>query len=130
MTSGIGNAVGVRRTETCLIIWDSQPASEEVSSVPEASMEAHHPKGTVATQIQTDSISKFGADAFYDAGDQGCGEGPLDKIAVMMRKLEPNQTLEVRATDPSVAVDLPAWCRMTNCTLLKQEGDRYLIQRS
>lgn len=93
-------------------------------------MEEHQQKGTVAAPIQTDSISKFGADAFYDAGDQGCGEGPLDKIAAMMRKLEPNQTLEVRATDPSVAVDLPAWCRMTNYTLLKQEGDRYLIQRS
>ena len=93
-------------------------------------MEEHQPTGTVAASIQTDAISKFGADTFYDAGDQGCGEGPLDKIAAMMRKLEPNQTLEVRATDPSVAVDLPAWCRMINYTLLKQEGDRYLIQRS
>ncbi|MCA9870313.1 MAG: sulfurtransferase TusA family protein [Anaerolineae bacterium] len=43
--------------------------------------------------------------------------------------MQPGQTLEVRATDPSVAVDLPAWCRMTGNTLLRQQDDRYLIQR-
>jgi tRNA 2-thiouridine synthesizing protein A len=73
--------------------------------------------------------SLFDADAFFDAGNKGCAEGPLDRIAALMRQLEPGQTLEVRATDPSVAVDLPAWCRMTGHAVVEQEGDRYLIRR-
>jgi len=71
----------------------------------------------------------LGADAFYDAGDKGCGEGPLDEIAPLMRELTPGQTLEVRATDPTVVVDLPAWCRLTGHTLIDQQGDRFLIRR-
>ncbi len=43
--------------------------------------------------------------------------------------LTPGQTLEVRATDPTVVVDLPAWCRLTGHTLIDQQGDRYLIRR-
>ena len=73
--------------------------------------------------------SRLGADAFYDAGDAGCADGPLDEIARMMRKLSPGQTLEVRATDPSVGVDLPAWCRLTGHQLVSQQGDRYLLRR-
>ena len=74
------------------------------------------------------SVSIFNADAFYDAGDKGCGAGPLDEIADLMRRLAPGQTLEIRATDPSVAVDLAAWCRLTGHTLVIQEGDHYLIR--
>ena len=47
-----------------------------------------------------------------------------------MRRLAPGRTLEIRATDPSVAVDLAAWCRLTGHTLVTQEGDRYLIRRN
>ncbi len=69
------------------------------------------------------------ADAFYDAGDQGCAAGPLDEVAAQLRRLAPGQTLEVRATDPSVTNDLPAWCRMTGNELVTRDGDRYLIRR-
>ena len=69
------------------------------------------------------------ADAFYDAGDQGCADGPLDEVAAQLRRLAPGQTLEVRAMDPSVANDLPAWCRMTGHELVRRDGDRYLIRR-
>ena len=72
--------------------------------------------------------SRFGADAFYDAGARGCADGPLDEIAGMMRGLASGQTLEVRATDPSVARDLPSWCRLVGHELVKQEQDRYLIR--
>lgn len=68
------------------------------------------------------------ADAFYDAGDQGCASGALDAIADCMRRLAPNQTLEIRATDPSVTVDLTAWCRLTGHRLVQHAGDRYLIR--
>lgn len=55
-------------------------------------------------------------------------EGPLDEIASLMRHMASGQTLEVRATDPSVAGDLPAWCRLSGHEFIKQEGDRYLIR--
>jgi len=75
-----------------------------------------------------DARSVFGADLFFDAGDQGCAGGPLEEIARMLRRLQSGQTLEVRATDPGVAIDLPAWCRMTGHTLVEQRADRYLIR--
>ena len=75
------------------------------------------------------TASLFGADAFYDAGEKGCAAGPLDDIADRMRRLVSGQTLEIRATDASVAVDLAAWCRLTGHTLVTQERDRYLLRR-
>ena len=71
----------------------------------------------------------FNADTYYDAGDTGCAFGPIDEIARLMRRMNPGQTLEVRATDASVAVDLPAWCRLAGHRLIAQDGDRYLIRR-
>jgi tRNA 2-thiouridine synthesizing protein A len=110
--------VGVRRTETSLIVWSAraQPG-EPASPVPALAATA------------ADSPSILGADLYYDAGDQGCAGGPLEEIARMLRRLQSGQTLEVRATDPGVALDLPAWCRMTGHTLLEQRADRYLIRR-
>ena len=72
----------------------------------------------------------LGADAFYDAGARGCADGPLDEIAGIMHGLASEQTLEVRATDPSVARDLPAWCRLVGHDLVEHKGDRYLIRHS
>ncbi len=74
------------------------------------------------------AASSLHADAFYDAGDQGCASGALDVIADRMRLLASNQTLEIRATDPSVTVDLTAWCRLTGHSLVMHTGDRYLIR--
>jgi len=73
--------------------------------------------------------SRFDAPLFYDVGDQGCAEGPLGRIAQLARRLSGGQTLEVRATKPSVAHDLPAWCRLAGYELLQQDGDRYVIGR-
>ncbi len=74
--------------------------------------------------------SLFAADAFYDAGDAGCGFCPINVIAKLLRKMAPGQTLEVRATDPTVTnVDLPAWSRLTGHKLVAQQDDRYLLQR-
>ena len=74
------------------------------------------------------SASIFDAAAFYDAGDKGCAAGPLNDIADLMSGLLPGQTLEIRATDPSVTVDLAAWCRLTGHTLVTQQEDRYLLR--
>lgn len=80
-------------------------------------------------EVPVQPRSLLGADAFYDVGAQGCADGPLDEIAGQLRRLVPGQTLEIRATEPSVANDLPAWCRLTGHPLVRQEGDRYVIQR-
>ena len=71
----------------------------------------------------------FGADEFYDAGDLGCGYGPITDIAALLKKMASGQTLEVRATDPTVKVDLPAWCRLAGHQLIDQQDDRYLLKR-
>ncbi len=81
-----------------------------------------------AIDAQT-SQSRFSADAFYDAGVKGCADGPLDEIAGLIRRMSSGQTLEVHATDPSVAGDLPAWCRLAGHELIRHEGDHYLIRR-
>ena len=122
MTTGIANTVGVRRTETALIVWSELAGIDKPDSAAFASPAPKIATGEVATSI-------LDGDFFYDSGSKGCGEGPLDEIAGKLRKMQPGQTLEVRAIDPSVAVDLPAWCRMTGNTLVVQQDDRYLIQR-
>jgi TusA-related sulfurtransferase len=73
--------------------------------------------------------SRFAAAAFYDAGNKGCAEGPLEEIGQQMRRLASGQQLEVRATAPSVAADLPAWCRLAGYELVRQEGDHYLLRK-
>ncbi|HMD90026.1 MAG TPA: sulfurtransferase TusA family protein [Anaerolineaceae bacterium] len=72
--------------------------------------------------------SRLGGDAFYDAGDRGCSEGPMDDIAAIMRRLQPKQTLEIYASDPSVARDLPAWCRLSGNEFVKQAENYYLLR--
>ncbi len=84
---------------------------------------------SVAELAEAHPVARFEADAFYDAGDKGCADGPLDEIAALLQRLSPGQTLEVRATAPSVAADLPAWCRLAKQELVTHQGDRYLIRR-
>lgn len=108
--------MGVRHTETSLIIWSveadgdalPQPAVLQSASMPEAPV--------------------FGADRWYDADNKGCAAGPMDEIAALMRKMEAGQTLEIFASDPTVSVDLAAWCRMTGHILKEQQGSHYLVQ--
>lgn len=71
----------------------------------------------------------LGADAFYDAGHLHCGYAPLDRIAQLMRALEPGGTLEVYAEQPSLANDLPAWCRLSGYELTQCEKERFLIEK-
>jgi tRNA 2-thiouridine synthesizing protein A len=103
--------VGVRHTETSLIVWTGESV-----------------KGDVKDTKPEQTTSHFEANQFYDAGDKGCAFGPMDEIAAIMQKMRPGQTLEIHATDQTVSVDLSAWCRMTGHQLVQQEGDHYLIQ--
>jgi len=104
-----------------------KPVDEQEWEAAWAALTCEVPPDSSASPGTTASL--FGADAFYDAGDQGCAAGPLDDIADLMRRLLSGQTVEIRATDPSVAVDLAAWCRLTGHTLVTQQGDRYLLRR-
>ena len=71
----------------------------------------------------------LGATFFYDAQDKGCADGSLEQIANLARGLTEKGTLEIRATNPSVANDLPAWCRMAGYELYQQNGDHYFVRR-
>jgi len=71
---------------------------------------------------------RLGGALFYDAGAKSCTEGPLEEISRLMRQLNSGQTLEIHATNPSVARDLPAWCRLTGHELLNQNMDHFLIR--
>ncbi len=108
--------MGVRHTETNLIIWSK--AAEPASAA-----------GQAPKQVEP-LVPLLGGDQLYDAGDKGCAFGPMDEIAALVRKLNAGQTLEIRASDPTVAFDLAAWCRMTGHTLVTQQGDRYLVRKN
>jgi TusA-related sulfurtransferase len=107
-----------------MIIWSaSAVTAPETAGQIDATTPTAQPIKTTAV------ISNFQADSFYDAGDLGCAFGPLDEIAKEMRTMSSGQTLEIRATDPTVSVDLAAWCRMTGNSLVDQAGDRYLVRK-
>ncbi len=82
---------------------------------------------TSNTLADFSSRTRSDADLFCDVGDKGCTDGPLEEIAQLARRLSDGQTLEIRASNPSVAHDLPAWCRLAGYELLQQNGDRYVI---
>ncbi len=109
--------MGVRHTETSLIVWSQRPSNDSAAAAP-------------AIQADKAATSLFEADFHYDAGDKGCAAGPMDDIAALVRsRLATGQTLEIYATDPAVAVDLAAWCRMTGNLLEQQRGSHYLIRK-
>lgn len=56
--------------------------------------------------------------AVCDGGDLDCGSGLLLIIREAMAPLDPGDVLEVRSREASVAVDLPAWCRMVGHELV------------
>jgi 5-methyltetrahydropteroyltriglutamate--homocysteine methyltransferase len=54
----------------------------------------------------------------FDGGDLDCGNGLLLLIRKNIDPLLEGQLLEIRSREPSVAVDLPAWCRLTSNELV------------
>lgn len=70
------------------------------------------------------------ADAIVDGGDLDCGGGLLLLIRRSIDPLPRGGLLEVRSTETSVDVELPAWCRMTQNELVswtKQGGQRSFL---
>lgn len=56
-----------------------------------------------------------------DGGDLDCGSGLLLIIKNSMDPVKPGQVLEIRSRERSVAIDLPAWCRMVKHEFLGAE---------
>jgi 5-methyltetrahydropteroyltriglutamate--homocysteine methyltransferase len=56
----------------------------------------------------------------FDGGDLDCGNGLLLLIRKHIDPLEPGQLLEIKSTDATVEVELPAWCRLTRNELVSQ----------
>ncbi|HTP07400.1 MAG TPA: sulfurtransferase TusA family protein [Anaerolineae bacterium] len=72
------------------------------------------------------------AEVLLDAGESGCGELVM-LIAARIKTLAPGAILEVHAYDLAAAVDIAAWCRMTQHPLLAQQlnsqPQRFWIQK-
>ena len=60
----------------------------------------------------------------FDGGDLDCGSGLLLQIRRRIDPMRTGQLLEIRSTEPSVAEDLPAWCRLTGNELVATRHDR------
>lgn len=69
----------------------------------------------------------------FDGGDLDCGSGLILLIREYMLKTPVGGILEMRSREPSVADDLPPWCRMSGHEFLGQQEEtsytRYFIQR-
>lgn len=72
-------------------------------------------------------------DTLFDGGDLDCGSGLILLIREQMVRTPVGGILELRSREPTVADDLPPWCRMSGHHYLgKADGDgyiRYFVRR-
>ncbi len=72
-------------------------------------------------------------DQLFDGGDLDCGSGLILLIREQMLKVPEGGLLEMRSREPTVADDLPPWCRMVGHDYLgKVETGhfvRYFVRR-
>lgn len=61
------------------------------------------------------------ADAEWDAGDMGCGELVLELRGKLRRM--PGGIIRVVSRDRGAPEDIPAWCRMTENTLVRHDPE-------
>jgi TusA-related sulfurtransferase len=77
---------------------------------------------------------ELNADAFYDAGDEGCAGPTLKEIGALLDALAAGEALEVRTRDPVGRTNLEAWSRLKGYevagTAGGAEGDRWLIRKA
>lgn len=59
------------------------------------------------------------ADTAFDGGDMDCGSGLLLLIRRHIDPLPRGGLLQIDSTEPTVEIDLPAWCRMTGNELVR-----------
>jgi len=56
--------------------------------------------------------AEFHADHVFDGGDMDCGSGLILLIRQQMLQVPEGGIMELRSREPTVAVELPPWCRM------------------
>lgn len=69
------------------------------------------------------------ADAYWDAGNMGCGE-LLIELKFKMAELKSGQVFRLVARDPGALEDMPSWCQMTGHRLLKAEHPEYWLKKN
>jgi len=54
---------------------------------------------------------------------------PVIRTGAQVGQMTPGETLEVRASDPGVLYDIPAWCRVHGHTVIesREEGDDLVV---
>lgn len=78
-------------------------------------------------------VATITPDNMFDGGDLDCGSGLILLIRDAMRQVPEGGVLEMRSREPTVADDLPPWCRMSGHEYLGQlpgEGStRYFVRK-
>jgi uncharacterized OsmC-like protein/TusA-related sulfurtransferase len=78
-------------------------------------------------------FNQINPDLIFDGGDLDCGSGLALLLREHISQLAVGGVLEMRSREPTVADDLPPWCRMTGHEYLGSvpEADcvRYFVQR-
>lgn len=78
-------------------------------------------------------VTNITPDNMFDGGDLDCGSGLILLIRDAMRQVPEGGVLEMRSREPTVADDLPPWCRMSGHEYLgKKPGDgftRYFVKK-
>ncbi|WP_163338933.1 sulfurtransferase TusA family protein [Desulfopila sp. IMCC35008] len=81
----------------------------------------------------TVNLNEVIPDMVFDGGDLDCGSGLILLIREHMLKTPVDGILEMRSREPTVADDLPPWCRMSGHEYLGQEAGegftRYFVKR-
>jgi hypothetical protein len=76
----------------------------------------------------------LGADAFYDAGDAGCGGPALGDIVGILERLPAGQALEIRSRERAGRESLRALCRLRGYPIEAEDagpdGDRILVRKA
>ena len=70
--------------------------------------------------LQPEHLSEhlFVADVVFEAGALDCGHGLIPEVRKRLNSLQSGGLLELRSSDPTIANDLGAWCRLTDNELL------------
>jgi TusA-related sulfurtransferase len=87
-------------------------------------------------RVSWDSMTEalLDADAYYDAGDEGCAGPGLADINRLLQALRPGQTLEVRSEDDVGRESFRAYCRLKGHVIEREVpgpdgADRILVRR-
>ena len=83
--------------------------------------------------LQNDELASLTPNRIFDGGDLDCGSGLALLIREHMLEVPAGQVLEMVSREPTVADDLPPWCRLSGHEFLGSlpgdSGVRYFLRR-